>query len=68
MNTKPKSVHDALRRVQALLSAAGRDLEQYLDAPADYHPEYFMDVLEAVLDAHMLTTWTRDNLTKGEDE
>ena len=65
---EPKSVHDALRRVQTLLSAAGRDLEQYLDAPADYNPEYFRDVLEAVLDAHMLTTWTRDNLTKGESK
>ena len=65
---KPKNTHDALRQVQTLLSAAGRDLEQYLDAPADYNPEYFRDVLEAVLDAHMLTTWTRDNLTKGESK
>lgn len=65
---KPKSVHDALRQVQTLLSAAGRDLEQYLDAPADYNPEYCRYVLEAVLDAHMLTTWTRDNLTKGESK
>ena len=65
---KPKNTHDALRQVQTLLSAAGRDLEQYLEAPAEYSPEYFRDVLEAVLDAHMLTTWTRDNLTKGEDE
>ena len=63
---EPKSVHDALRRVQTLLSAAGRDIEQYLEEPAYYSPEYFRDVLEAVLDAHMLTTWTRDNLTKGE--
>lgn len=68
MSKEPKSVHDALRRVQSLLSAAGRDLEQYLDAPADYSPEYFKDMLEAVLDAHMLTTWTRDNLTKGESK
>lgn len=65
---KPKNTHDALRQVQTLLSAAGRDLEQYLDAPADYNPEYFRDVLEAVLYAHMLTTWTRDNLTKGESK
>ena len=68
MSREPKSAHDALRRVQSLLSVAGRDLEQYLDAPADYSPEYFKDVLEAVLDAHMLTTWTRDNLTKGESK
>ena len=65
---KPKNTHDALRQVQTLLSAAGRDLEQYLEAPAEYSPEYFRDVLEAVLDAHLLVTWIKDNTPEGESK
>ena len=36
--------------------------------PGDYVPsEYFEDVKDAALDAHMLVTWVRDNL-KGETQ
>lgn len=62
MSTTPKSVHDALRRITSLLTSVGLDLEEYLENPASYTPEYFNDVAEAVLDAHLLVTWTRDQL------
>ena len=59
---KPKNIHDALRHLQNLTSAIARDMENYLDNPQDYTSEYFEDVKEAALDAHMLVTWVRDNL------
>jgi len=62
MNTTPTSVHDALRRITSLLTAVGLDIEEYLEQPANYQPEYFNDVLQAVLDAHLLVVWTRDQM------
>jgi hypothetical protein len=62
---KPKNIREALDSVHALLFAAGSDLEHYLLSPQDYSPEYFESVKDAVLDAHMLVTWIKDN-TKGE--
>ncbi len=62
MNTKPKSVHDALRRLTSLLTAVGLDIEEYLESPGDYTPEYFHDVLQAALDAQLLVTWIRDQM------
>lgn len=62
MNTTPNSVHDALRRITSLLTSVGLDIEEYLERPASYSAEYFNDVLEAVLDAQTLVTWTRDQM------
>ena len=59
---KPKSINDALDRVHNLLGAAGSDIDKFLNKPQDYAPEYFESVLNAVLDAHMLVTWVKDNL------
>jgi len=65
---KPKNLHDALRHLQNLTMGIARDTENYLDSPGDYVPsEYFEDVKDAALDAHMLVTWVRDNL-KGESK
>jgi hypothetical protein len=62
---KPNNVAEALDSLHALLFAAGSDLEHYLlspqDYPQDYLPEYFESVKDAVLDAHMLVTWIKDN-------
>ena len=58
---KPHNVAEALDSVHALLFAAGSDLEHYLLSPQDYSPEYFESVKDAVLDAHMLVTWIKDN-------
>jgi hypothetical protein len=62
MNTTPTSVHDALRRITSLLTAVGLDIEEYLEQPANYQPEYFNDVAQAVLDAQLLVIWTRDQM------
>jgi hypothetical protein len=58
---KPNNVAEALDSLHALLFAAGSDLEHYLLSPQDYSPEYFESVKDAVLDAHMLVTWIKDN-------
>jgi hypothetical protein len=65
---RPDNIHDALRHLQNLTMGIARDTENYLDSPGDYVPsEYFEDVKDAALDAHMLVTWVRDNL-KGESK
>jgi hypothetical protein len=58
---RPDSLTAALQHLHKLLGAAGTDLEKYLEAPADYTPEYFESVKDCVLDAHMLVTWIKDN-------
>jgi len=57
----PDNIHDALRQLQALTSCIARDMENYLDDPTIYGAEYFEDIKEAALCAHMLVTWVRDN-------
>jgi hypothetical protein len=44
------------------------DLLNYMDNPQDYTPEYFEDVKDAALDAHLLVTWVRDNLAEGDSK
>ena len=57
----PENKLDAIENIHRLLSAAARDLHRYLDAPEDhYAPEYFESVKDAVLDAHLLVTWLKD--------
>lgn len=58
----PKNIHDALRRIQALTSCVAIDIGNYLDDPSIYGPEYFEDIKDAALDAHLLVTWIKDNL------
>ena len=65
---KPKNIHDALRHLHNLTMSIANDLLNYMDNPQDYAPEYFEDVKDAALDAHLLVTWVRDNLTKGESK
>jgi hypothetical protein len=63
----PTNVAEALAHVHALLLAAGGDLEQACDAgnPEVYSKDYYESVKDAVLDAHLLVTWIKDNI-KGE--
>ena len=60
----PTNVAEALAHVHALLLAAGGDLEQACDAgnPEVYSKEYYESVKDAVLDAHLLVTWIKDNM------
>ena len=69
----PTNVDEALDSVHARLMAAVADLERYLSScracaeagapfsPQNYPAEYFEAVKAAVLDAHLLVTWIKDN-------
>ena len=62
---QPKNIHDALRHLNLLVSAAGRDVEMYLEDPACYDSvEYFPSVLEALNEAQHLVVWVRSEVTK----
>ena len=65
---RPDNIHDALRHLHNLTMSIANDLLNYMDNPQDYAPEYFEDVKDAALDAHLLVTWVRDNLTEGESK
>ena len=61
---KPNNVNEALDMVHARLIAAGFALEQYLLNSQDLSPEDREDLEDAkaaVLDAHLLVTWIKDN-------
>ena len=58
---RPDNIHDALRRLHELTMAIANDMNNYMDNPQDYKPEYFESVKDAALDAHLLVTWVRDN-------
>ena len=70
---KPNNVNEALDSMHVRLIAAGAYLEQYLRSceacaeagapfsPQNYPAEYFEAIKDAVLDAHLLVTWIKDN-------
>ena len=58
---RPDNIHDALRQLHDLTMAIANDMNNYMDNPQDYTPEYFESVKDAALDAHLLVTWVRDN-------
>jgi hypothetical protein len=58
---RPDNIHDALRHLHDLTMAIANDMNNYMDNPQDYTPEYFESVKDAALDAHLLVTWVRDN-------
>lgn len=64
-NTTPKDIHDALRQLNLLVSAAGKDVEMYLEDPACYDSvEYFPSVLEILNDALDLVVFVRSEVSK----
>ena len=61
---RPNNVNEALHMVHARLFAAGIALEQYLLNSQDLSHEVREDLEDAkaaVLDAHLLVTWIKDN-------
>ena len=61
---KPNNVNEALDMVQTRLLAAGSDLWLYLINSEDLLPEdmeALQEIKDAVLDAHLLVTWIKDN-------
>jgi hypothetical protein len=65
---KPKNIHDALRHLYNLTMGIANDMNNYMDNPQDYSPEYFESVKDAALDAHLLVTWVRDMLENNHDD
>lgn len=62
----PRDTHDALRRVQSLLSTIARDASYENDRVIESYPDYFEPIKDAALDAHLLVTWVRDQLSYPE--
>ena len=65
---KPKNINDALRHLHDLTMGIANDMNNYMDNPQDYSPEYFESVKDAALDAHLLVTWVRDMLENNHDD
>lgn len=59
---KPKDIHAALQQLHDLTMSIANDMNNYMDNPQDYKPEYFESVKDAALDAHLLVTWIRDQI------
>ena len=59
----PQNVHAVLNEIHKLLGAIAGDLENYLEDPVVFGPEYFESIRDAALDAHLLTTWVKDQLS-----
>ena len=65
---RPDNINEALLQLHNLTMSIANDLLNYMDNPQDYSPEFFEDVKDAALDAHLLVTWVRDNITEGESK
>lgn len=66
---QPTDIHAALARIHTLLGAVADDLTRYMDdEDMQYDPEYFEDVKAAALDAHLLVTWVKDQLSYPKEE
>lgn len=61
-----KTVHHKLRMLRLLTDGVRRDLETYLESPADYNaPEYFSDVADAASEALQLVDEIRKQIKAG---
>lgn len=58
----PRDIHDALRRIQALTSCMASDAERLMEATT-VNPNYLEPIKDAALDAHLLVTWVKDQLS-----
>lgn len=61
----PRDTHDALTRIHKLL--AGIAMLAGMAKDAD-NPEYFESIKDAALDAHLLVTWVKDQLSYPKEE
>ncbi len=66
---QPNDIHDALTRIHQLLAGiailAGlvKDASNPNDRVIESYPEYFEPIKDAALDAHLLVTWVKDQLS-----
>lgn len=63
MKTDPKSLHDAMRRLQVVLSGARIDLANYIDT--DQKVDELGHVLDALRDAQAVVGWVRETFESG---
>lgn len=64
----PTDTHDALARIHTLLSTIARDADNPNDPIMQSYPEYFQPIKDAALDAHLLVTWVKDQLSYPKEE
>lgn len=63
---QPTDIHAALARIHTLLGAIARDADNPNDPIMQSYPEYFQPIKDAALDAHLLVTWVKDQLSYPE--
>ena len=61
--TNPDNLRDALAHLHKLLAGIARDASYENDRVIESYPEYFDPIKDAALDAHLLTTWIKDQLS-----
>ena len=66
MNTDPHSLHDAMRRLQALLGAMRIDLYAYIDEDDTRSHELLGEVLSAIDCAEHTADWVRQTFARGQ--
>lgn len=59
----PDNLHDALAHLHTLLMGIATDASHENDRVIESYPEYFNPIKDAALDAHLLVTWIKDNLS-----
>ena len=59
----PDNLHDALRHLHTLLAGIATDASYPNDRVIESYPDYFDPIKNAALDAHLLVTWIKDNLS-----
>lgn len=65
-NTNPRSLHDAMRRIRALSTAAHSDLYAFVDNPGEYGAkEYMESVAEAVVEIGEIARWVSETYEHG---
>lgn len=65
-NTNPRSLHDAMRRIQSLAGAAHSDLYAFIDNPGEYGAkEYMESVAEAVVEIMEIAALVRTTYAHG---
>jgi len=59
----PDNLHDALTHLHTLLAGIAMDASHENDRVIESYPDYFNPIKDAALDAHLLVTWIKDNLS-----
>ena len=58
----PDNLHDALAHLHKLLAGIARESSNLMEA-STVNPNHLEPIKDAALDAHLLVTWVKDNLS-----